>query len=1057
MSIIHYAIEIYSTSTDEWTATSDASVGLYSGVFRFVTDRPQYDGATATPMYSDDEISIDGVDISGTYNTKIYKEGMIQKDGITGNPSREIDIVTCGQYSTVLSFSFKIRNDNLFWNFCKTNNINFTGRRVIYSVIIDDVFYQCARGRITNNPYNETDYEFNVSDDSKLIHKSIPPVSTIDDKGESTPIPVIFGNVPYTKVLKVSSDQQSLLILNKILIDSDYYSFKYAAATEYILNDFRYGSWEILLNTTTYFNTNELSGKYVGIVSGGDSNHTASTDYIYKIYANSSSAPATPPMGGYITAIQLLSSLLSDSVTEFPAFSGSSVYGVHNSGSAVVSTVNTVWFYIADYEIKTVLSNYNVINIVCDNNKVPLVWTFDKTLNAYQFTNNVVITSNGTELYLKSNTSTSDGKVIAYSALNLKLYEVQFARNIIDIGTISGNDIVNIADKDRSTGYSFYPAINKVLNVDNVGAFSFKFILDQNITIPDKVYICADMTLSGLINGQTIKFGHTNWVVLDLNGNILLTGNNGLIDGDIFAYNQPTSNGHYNFTPNEVIKNYAGNEITLLEKGAVLSTGKIFKAVFAIDKSAFSIKQAHRINIAIQFVISGSPASTITLVLNEVCLVGESSIETITGDIYARISGEKTGPLATSANHSTDDVYHAFIHILEDYDKIPKNLIDYGDLASSRIAWKVSRTLTDKKNSIDYLNELCSHSFVAMFGTRTGKRGLRSINSFDNLGTPKYIHDENIVIRDSIESFEKTDISQLFNNFNLQYNYDPGSDKYIKSFSVSLIDFYPYFPSVDSVGGYIAITPYSYSTLSNLIAANNFIYGNIFYTKDGSDTTNAALAAIKGGALVANDPFIVTGSNSAIIAPAIPNQNPTWYSCFSGFPINISSPSTNYADAKSIWDSCKASYTYNQSVMQAQADISELSWFGDSTIFDAADLSSTGISSSAFMLLSLLAKWATLQKYIVSYRVPINSATINTELLDTVSFTDKIYTNSSGIPGIIIHIEPDASTDQLIINTMLEPFEIRSQDLIIERGPLLNTDTIQEGNNQTDTIVELGV
>jgi hypothetical protein len=216
---------------------------------------------------------------------------------------------------------------------------------------------------------------------------------------------------------------------------------------------------------------------------------------------------------------------------------------------------------------------------------------------------------------------------------------------------------------------------------------------------------------------------------------------------------------------------------------------------------------------------NGATPRTFDLEIKEITALGVRSIDTLNGDLFASVRGELTGATATDPSAETNNVYDAFIHILEDYDGIPKGLIDYGNLPTTRKNWHVGRTLTDRKNSVDYLNELCAHSFVAMFPTRNGKRGLRAFDYSSSL-TPVAVHDFSVIGRDSIESYEKTDISQLFNNFLLQYNYDQGAGQFIRNFIVANVDKFATFPlatDVDANG-----VPLWYQCFGGLLGSPTF-------------------------------------------------------------------------------------------------------------------------------------------------------------------------------------------------------------------------------------------
>ena len=420
--------------------------------------------------------------------------------------------------------------------------------------------------------------------------------------------------------------------------------------------------------------------------------------------------------------------------------------------------------------------------------------------------------------------------------------------------------------------------------------------------------------------------------------------------------------------------------------------------------------------------------------LKEVALMGSTSIDTINGDLYTAVAGEKTGATTTDPNHETNDVYHAFMHILEDYDGIPSNLIDYGNLATERNLWHVGRVLTERKNAVDYLNELCSHSFVGMFSTRIGKRGLRAFQSFTTLPVPVASHNQNNIVRDSIENFEKSDISQLYNNFLLQYNYDPGPNKFIRAFTVANVDKFTSFPAVSTID---RLTP-AYLSSSNRTIGTGTI--NFTIATGLNLTIGAGIAADHDSSNYVEGTIssyaIATGVVSILVTTAVGSGtfnswnvsllgNPTWYQCFGGLQGSPGFSSVGYAESKVIWDACRASYTVNGAVKQAQNDISELNWYIDRALFDIATSWGTGDTSSAYYLLKLLAQWTTLQKDVVSYALPINSANISLELLDVVTFNDAIYTKGADRTGWIVSIEVDAPNDQVKIRVMLQPLEIQ--------------------------------
>ena len=330
----------------------------------------------------------------------------------------------------------------------------------------------------------------------------------------------------------------------------------------------------------------------------------------------------------------------------------------------------------------------------------------------------------------------------------------------------------------------------------------------------------------------------------------------------------------------------------------------------------------------------------------------------------------------TQGQYLANSVHGAFMHILEDYDQIPHNMIDYGMgteywLQSNRRltdsmgspgdgCWMVGRTLTEQKNSSDYLNELCCQSCTGLFQNRHGQRALRAFQAYGysyTTGPGKSPNHDNILIIDgSITEFVKTDWSQTYNSFNLRYSYDPGLKDFTKFFKITHVDDDRGFPT---------------------------------------ETSDAY------------------------------NRDWTTYCSGSGL---------TYTYAAYFWNACHYQWTLNKTVKLASSDVSDLYWFIDSVDYNPLDDTSSGQYSSAYQLLKILigdpnhqwstntySGWATTQKDIVTYSIPINANTYGTEIFDVISFTDSIYTNGNYRTGWIMSIETNAAEDQYIIKSVLLP------------------------------------
>lgn len=966
---ISYAVEIQTN-----TVFTNATYGLGYGVFRFITDRPGYQLTPPLPTYGPDEIDIDGTAIGGQDVIVAFYEGFLLKDAFTSNPNRSIDITSCGNYSTDSKFSFKIRNDLKFWDYCQTNNIVLAGQRVIMWVIIDNVFYQCARGRIVNNPYTETDFGFDIDDDATLIHKNIPPqlsvlpapagtALTLPTIQQGDPIPVVFGNVPYSKILKNNTDNY-VLPLNAPYLPAAATAYNIVSVTDYRL---------VLYTSITDFAHDDprLVGLYLYVIAGSTAdrvykivNSTASTGNLVTIYLDS---PIVISTGGDGSTDVLLSDTHFNTDSNHYKLTGSGPY---------VSTAATWWFQISDYTQKSYVSTNPVT--------VSDVLEFDSNTKKYNSVANLLdlASTPAPTIKLTANTATKDGKVTQYERINIPL---------IDYGSGYGkapdpfvisdyfdlpSDILLVTDKSRATmQLGFTPA---VMNND----FCIFADYHPQPTLPaynnqvlskaySAIYFCVDMFLRG--TGTDHLSTALQCEVTDVN-NAILPGALGTSPDVAYKIDIPPAGKNVNFVPNSLISDSAVDPTTLF--GSQSKTiGNTYRLILKMADTSLSIFASAQIK-NIRFKLYLTTNDTTTIEVKEICLVGELSIDTITADIFARVQGET---VSNDGITPTDNVYAAFRHILEDYDGIPAKLIDYGSLASDRTTnWAVSRTLTEKKNSVDYLNELCAQSFVGMFSGRTGQRVLRAL-SFSGILTPTTgngktaTHDASLIVRNSISSYVKTSLDNVYNYFRLQYGYDAGSNDFLRGFNIANVD-QAAFPD----------------------SATTDAYGN-----------------------------------------------PLWWSFVSGLPTSTTNPTVGYYDSQILWEACHVSYLLNSVVHQAQSDISQLSWFSDSLIWALNDTSSTGTSGSAYQYLNLLLQWCTLQKDIVSYSIPINANTCETELLDIINFNDIIYTNGNNIPGWVIGLETDASKDQLNLQVILQPLSLAVEEgyKIIETGSAAKTIT----------------
>lgn len=178
-----------------------------------------------------------------------------------------------------------------------------------------------------------------------------------------------------------------------------------------------------------------------------------------------------------------------------------------------------------------------------------------------------------------------------------------------------------------------------------------------------------------------------------------------------------------------------------------------------------------------------------TFKIKQIGFVGIKSMSILNDTFYARIKGEKVD------GESTSNVYRTFQHILESYDGIPSTDILYNNLPDSRSNWPVGRQITDRKDSFQYLSELCSHTLVSIYPTRTGKRGLKA---WRDDTTIKATLSEEDIIRNSYTFWKNTEMSSIYNDFRLEYNENPATGKFFNSIIVTNTD-QAAFPAADEM------------------------------------------------------------------------------------------------------------------------------------------------------------------------------------------------------------------------------------------------------------------
>ena len=178
--------------------------------------------------------------------------------------------------------------------------------------------------------------------------------------------------------------------------------------------------------------------------------------------------------------------------------------------------------------------------------------------------------------------------------------------------------------------------------------------------------------------------------------------------------------------------------------------------------------------------------------LFELGVIIEREVDTIGTSLYTRVNGE----VLSSGGEKTDTVYRALYKLAADYDGLTVGTgdltkdVDMSNLYSYRgsvsgFTWYFGYQIQEKKNSFEYWNSICESSFCAMFQTRTGQKRITAWIDRDDFNHPT--HSGSIIVRDSIDSFQKTKSADTYNEFFIRFNYDPETNKCNRSILITKV------------------------------------------------------------------------------------------------------------------------------------------------------------------------------------------------------------------------------------------------------------------------------
>lgn len=1035
MSEIIYGLQI--DVHDNVTATN-ADIGLYydanysGSLFRWITGRPGYAGSG----YSGE------ADASQTWKQGIFTDAS-EFSPITRMAK---GITQTGGYGSMSGFDCVINNASDFISTIETAGYYIINRPAKLFVFIDDVSYQIWTGKLAGYEYDGLKCRMRFEDTFKDAHKPFPPdtfnktaFSAIATKNDGDPIPVCLGDVPLAELKNVNGQKDPIVLA--------YYGD--AEHTKVCAENYTSGTKKLSLRTAgRTFRDGELTGYFVRVVSGGD-------DAVYQIYDQTE----TDTSGGqreYLTEVTLLT-----------AISGTPVVMASIPAEGATYDKDLWYFSIIDLNNVYIVSNREINAFSRAAGRLASLKYYNKNSDKYTEIGEIGQRSSvngisnllypGIDVVNKS--VTADGDIIKTFTIAPK--SVKMSADDVTITEFYGTEISstllgradheNLRDRDVTTNYEY--VIDSGITVGNVAQFAVTFIIEIDALDEydfDELYVMPDISITATEEASTyyINMAYSEYNYLNVESEDVISSTQLYTNAKSLPANTET-NYH-------VIPTYHYNE-TLLD----ISDFDSKKASFNLQSDFTDTKRLsnNKIAVTMNFSLGFLAQTRVTVKFKEFAIIGKRTISLTSETLYTSLEGE-LGLVSVETNN----IYTAIEHVLKRYDELEAAEIDFGTLEYHRKDWHLGRQITKRKSSFDYLDELAQHSFMGIYPNRHGQR---AFVCFREQGTAAAAHDESIVKAGSITPFQLSDIYDTYNDFRIEYNYDPGRDKYTKSLIITHADESAFPAEYESTGTDNTKT-FSWARI-NLHAfgqVQNLLYINFGATDPTSWADAGDYITLMGdaGFTVTFAKIIESGYESSVgylyaeftntygLAHMAECSSGTLYhhatSNVQKWKTYVSGIS-DYATSKDLWDLCHENYSKTLTVNRLPDKLSKLPWFIDRTAWEdgygEAD-------NSAYKYLRLCVEWLCRQKYITEYTVPLAAATAVLELYDYITLSDDIFTGGNARGGYINKLKLNPAKSEINIELVMIPSDLDEIDLIIETGSA--ADTITESGSQTDTITE---
>jgi len=1012
----YFAVEIDLT---DHTTDSDSSVGLVSGYFRWVSGRPSYDGATTIP--------------TGDNDGDVWYNGFFLYKNSFGAPDRIIDITLGGDYSSLSGFEFKRINDDKFQVYLETNSYFIINRPIKFYHVIDDEFIQIWTGVISKTEYNELAFNFSCANTFLNAHKKMPanlvtkntfPNTESSQIGKT--IPIVFGDVLYCPVLNVGGKEVRQQLGFNSNTNTEIYVSK---AVDANFDGPVSGMLVLTLKTPNIViseNRFAETDHWIRVIKG--------TEQSIFIHGNAE----TTGTGNDATTDVYITSFL-EGVTDLAEL---------QDNIAGLNEYEDIWWYeIIEMEKTNLISENEIYAIPQDSKGRYYLKQYNEENKVYDDISHLVSYAGLTSadpighpfVKLFQNKITQDGTFTRFIPVSPeKLEYVSVSSSIVDTNEFLGGDINLLLDRSRATSLSLISTSGP----NYITQLKFKAKFPDSLTKDgmDKIFLLPDLDIDMGVSTTAVLI--ITLTPIDVYGeeqeSIIYSGSK------YHPENMPSGAvTNYNFLPNEYYRG-GNNNSELSFFGRTINGGS--GDHYINDKFEIPSEMIDNVNkttaisevmitISVENFLDGEINS---VSIKQIGFYARQKINVKSEDQYLKVSGEKSGV------YQTNSVHRAIRHILEDLDGISS--FDLSNLPTTRGLWPVGTVITEQKNSNEYLKELCSQSFVAMF---TDRYGNRKAISFMDLDTLEFTHSDTngTILANKIKSFKSTDPEDIYNEFELKFDYDPGTKTYNRVLSISKVAEEETFPGVDesegtdtpqSFIGVGVLTTYWKGGPTAIIDIGSpptwcALGDKITFHGPNINFTFADVVEIYGNLIVVVFNNIYGTSLGATDSTGTLTHHSNYYKSWTRFVGGIN----DYTKAAYLWQVCKESHIRTNTLNKLTL---ELKWFHDPGMFEGIGESD---NTSAHFLLDLLIEWATREKDVATYSIPITPDNLKLELMSYGRFRDTIHTDNVYKNGYITKIKVLESEIELEVT------------LIPDSVPSLSTaDIYVETTNNINNIVE---